>query len=87
MIIKMRTGANVLMVEAVVTALKKKGFDVLIKNGDGRFIIAAVGDGADFTFEDRRNLAGIERVFASNDIFLKNHEAFLEDWQFFAKYN
>ncbi len=85
MIIRMTKQANILMAEHIATTFQKKGFDVHVKNGDGRFVIAVLGQGADqIDYLATRSLAGIDRIEKNNDLFFSHHQEFLEAWQFFA---
>jgi len=85
-IITMRKQANILMVEHVATTFQRAGYDVLIRNGEGKTMIAVLGQGyvAPFTLD---RLAGVEKIDRNNDLFNStNGEGFTEAYEFFAKY-
>ena len=86
MIIYMKLkGVNLAMLEANRKALERYGYDVHIKNGDGRYIIAALGElGGLEGFFVQEKLVGVEKIDQANQFFDDNHEGFKEAWFFFA---
>jgi len=69
MIIVMKPQANILMVEHVIRSFQKGGFDVLVKNGDGKVVIAAIGSGNINSVAVER-LSGVKTIHEKNDLFV-----------------
>ena len=87
MIVVMKPQANILMVENVIKSFQKGGFDVLVKNGDGKVVIAAIGSG-NVGHVALGQLAGIERIHEKNDLFVStNGEGFVEAHEFLKKWD
>ena len=84
MVVEMRDRANIFMIEKVVHALQKKGFDVLIseKNSSGCQIVG-VGPGTNLDFFEGERLAGVKAIHENNERFLEAPNDFVEAWQFF----
>lgn len=85
MIIKMREGLGLHIVEPFIKSLQEKGCSVHVKNGKGELVIFAGGVAAERLnpFEIRKHF-GITAI-ADNTFFVENHELFVESWEYLAR--
>ena len=79
MIIYMRKGANRIMAEYVVGIFQRRGLDVYIKNGDGKFTLVVIGSEDTST----NGIMGIDRVEASDKLFFSRRKEFVLAEKFF----
>jgi len=83
MIVEMRSDSNKLLVEPVVRALRRAGYDVHIKNGGGPVLVVALGPG-NIDYDTISGFTGVTRVHMKNDLFnTVNGKGFVEDFEFF----
>jgi len=76
MIIVMKPQANILMVE-----------HVLVKNGDGKVVIAAIGSGNINSVAVER-LSGVKTIHEKNDLFVSTEgKGFVEAHEFLKKWD
>ena len=68
------------MAEGIAVSFQKKGFDVYVKNGDGNFILAVIGSEKIST----EGVLHIDRVKASDELFLQRRHEFVDAKEFFA---
>lgn len=78
MVIRMQKTANRIMAEYIARTFQNRGFDVYIKNGDGKFIIAVLGQGNISVYE----MAGILRI-EKDDFFVAHRGEFITAETFF----
>ena len=72
-----------LMINRIATVFQKGGFDILIRNGQEKAVVAALGLG-DVDPSIISRLAGIEKIDKSNDLFNStNGKDFVEMHDFF----
>ncbi len=79
MIIYLRKGANRIMAEYVTVAFQRQGFDVHIKNGDGKFILAVIGPGKVTT----EGILHIDRIKSDDELFVSSRQEFVDAREYF----
>ena len=79
MIIYMRKGVNRIITEHAAVVFQRRGCEVHIKNGDGKFILAVIGD-ENVSLD---GITGIEKVKTSDEFFLSNRQLFVDAREFF----
>lgn len=83
MVIEMEKGVDMSIVKKAIRFFLDRYFDVHIKNGDGKIVLAVFGqDIGKITPPELEWLQGIATVKQSNDLFIKQHKEFLEAWEY-----
>ncbi len=84
MIIRMRRGANRIMAEHVAAVFQREGIAVFVKNGDGIFTFAALGEKAMRVCRGFvSGLAGIEYFSDNDSLFTGRRSEFLSADEYF----
>ena len=82
MVIFMRKNANRVMAADIADYFLGLGLPVHIKNGDGKFVIAVLGNKPeqeiDIDLQMTNRFAGIEKIEKKNTFFIENFDKFEE---------